>query len=151
MSGNPTHADADLILKLYDARREAELRKARAWWTTTFWPQTTDDVTAVMRGAGTQENAWFRQVLGYWGIAVSFVQNGVLNEKLFYDASFCGEMLFIYAKLAPFIEEIRQRNQNPMFLANIETAALAEVAKARLEMVMKNVEGMRKARAEAKA
>ena len=151
MAGNPTHADADLILKLYEARREAEIRKARTWWTATFWPQTSDDVMAVMRGMGTPENAWYRQVLGYWGMAVSFLLNGVLNEKLFYDPSFCGEMLFIYAKLEPFIAEIRSKTQNPLFLIAIETAAKADLAKPRLELARKNAEGVRKARAEAKS
>jgi hypothetical protein len=151
MAGNPTHADADLILKLYEARREPEIRKARAWWTTQFWPNSVDDVMAVMRGMGTQENAWYRQVLGYWGMAVSFLHNGVLNEKLFYDPSFCGEMLFIYAKLEPFIGEIRDKTQNPLFLTAIETAAKADVVKPRLDLARKNIEGLRKARADAKA
>ena len=71
----PTHADAELILKLYDARRESEIRKARTWWTGTFWPDSADDLIKVMRGAGTPENAWFRQVLGYWSMASSFVSH----------------------------------------------------------------------------
>ena len=61
MSNTPTHADADLILKLYDARREPELRKARAWWTQSFWPESADDILAVLRAFGSQENNWFRQ------------------------------------------------------------------------------------------
>jgi hypothetical protein len=64
-----TAADAQLILKLYDLRREAELRKARNWWTTTFWPQTADDFMKVSAVMGAPENNWMRQVLGYWGVA----------------------------------------------------------------------------------
>jgi hypothetical protein len=95
MPNAPTHADAELILKLYEARREPEIRKARHWWLQNFWPQSADEVLAVTRAGGTQENAWFRQVLGYWGIAVSFVQHGILNEALFLEQSFSGELFFI--------------------------------------------------------
>jgi len=49
MSSAPTYADAELILKLYEACREAEIRKARSWWTQTFWPQSADDILAVLR------------------------------------------------------------------------------------------------------
>ena len=52
MSSTPTHSDAELILKLYEARREAEIRKARNWWTQTFWPESADDILAVMRAFG---------------------------------------------------------------------------------------------------
>jgi hypothetical protein len=71
MAKKASAGDADIILKLYDLRREAELRKARRWWLNDFWPESADDVLAVMRAVGTQENSWFRQVLGYWGIATS--------------------------------------------------------------------------------
>jgi len=151
MSGAATHADADLILKLYEARREAEIRKARNWWLQTFWPQSADDILAVMRAGGTLENNWFRQVLGYWGLAISFVQHGVLNQCLFLEQSFCGELFFIYAKIAPYVKELREKTQNPNFLVSAEALILSEAAKPRLEAVMKNVENMRKARLQAQA
>jgi hypothetical protein len=151
MSGTATHADADLILKLYEARREAEIRKARHWWLQTFWPQSADDILAVMRAGGTQENNWFRQVLGYWGLAISFVQHGVLNQGLFLEQSFCGELFFIYAKIAPYVKELREKTQNPNFLVSAESLILSDAAKPRLEAVMKNVENMRKARLQAKS
>jgi hypothetical protein len=150
MSSTATHADAELILKLYDARREAELRKARNWWVQTFWPQSADDILAVMRAAGTLENNWFRQVLGYWGIAISFVQHGVLNQALFLEQAFCGELFFVYAKIAPYLKELREKTQNPNFLVNAEALILSEVAKPRLEAVTRNVENARKARLQAK-
>jgi len=151
MSGTPTHADADLILKLYDARREPEMRKARHWWIQTFWPQSADDILAVMRASGSQENNWFRQVLGYWGMAVSFVQHGVLNEKLFLEQSFSGELFLMYAKIAPFLKDLREKSQNPSFLGAAESIILSEPARPRLEYMTKNVENMRKARLQAKA
>ena len=152
MSAAPTHADAELILKLYEARREAELRKARAWWTGTFWPQSADDVLSVMRaGLGSQENAWFRQALGYWGIVTSFVSNGVLNEKLFLEPSFSNELFFIYSKVAPFLKDLRAKTNNPNLMVNLEAVVLSEAAKPRLEQISKNVENQRKERLAAKA
>ena len=148
MPRKATHADADLILKLYHARREAEIRKARHWWTTTFWPQSADDVLKIQRAIDTQENAWFRQVIGYWNIAASFVKHGVLSEDLFFEGSFCGEMFFIYAKLEPFLKEIRERMQNPTFLANLEAMARTRAGRERYQQVSRNVDLGRKARAE---
>jgi hypothetical protein len=146
--GKPTHADAELILKLYNARRETEIRKARQWWTTTFWPESADDVVKVMRASGTQENAWFRQVLGYWGMAGSFVSHGVLSEELFFEASFCGEMFVIFLKLEPFLAEVREKTNNPTLLLNLEKLVRSEGAKERYAVISRNVANMRKARAE---
>jgi hypothetical protein len=147
----PTHADAELILKLYDARRESEIRKARSWFTGTFWPESADDIIKVIRGSGTQENAWFRQVLGYWSMASSFVSHGVLNEDLFLEPASSGEMFFIYAKVEPFLKEVREKLQNPQLLANIEKLARSKAGQERYKVILKNVEIVRKARAESLA
>ena len=144
----PTHADAELILKLYDARRESELRKARQWWTGTFWPESADDVIKVIRAGNTQENAWFRQALGYWSLASSFVSHHVLNEDLFFEPSFSGEMFFTYAKVEPFLKEVREKIQNPKFLSHIERLARSKKGQELYKVISKNVENARKARAE---
>ena len=120
-----TAADAQLILKLYDLRREAELRKARNWWTTTFWPQTADDFMKVSAAMGTPENNWMRQVLGYWGVASSLVNHGALNREMFLEPSFCGEIVFIYLKLKPFLKELREKMKNQEFLASIESLLMS--------------------------
>lgn len=144
----PTYADAELILKLYDARREPELRKARQWWTGTFWPESADDIVKVIRSGGSQENNWLRQVLGYWSMATSFVSHGILNEDLFYEPSCSGEMFVIYAKVEPFVKELREKLQNPLLLANIEKMVKSEKGQERYKVAQRNVENMRKARAE---
>src|ERR1700690_18763 len=117
----PTAADAQLILKLYDLRREPELRKARHWWVVTFSPQSVDDFMKVSAAFGTPENNWMRQVLGYWGIATSLVNRGALNRDLFLEPSFCGEMVLIYAKVKPYLKELREKMKNPQFLMGIES------------------------------
>lgn len=113
-----TPTDAQIVLQLYDLRRESEMRKARNWMLTEFWPDTVDDVRRVLMAFPSQENNWYRQVMGYWDMAASFVVRGALNRELFLDSS--GEMFFVYAKLKPFITPIREEFKAPEFLANVE-------------------------------
>ena len=144
----PTHADAELILKLYEARREPEIRKARQWWTANFWPESAEDIIKVIRSMGSQENTFLRMVLGYWGMAGSFVSHGVLNEDLFLEPSCSGEMFLIYAKVEPYLKDLREKLQNPMLLVNLEKLVKSEKGQERYKVMVKNVENMRKARAE---
>lgn len=128
MPMKPDYDDARLILELYDLRREPEMRKARQWWMTTFWPKDVDEYMKVAMAAGTQENNWLRQVLSYWGIVAMFVNNGILNEKLFLDTAFSGELYFILAKLKPILKELRERTKNPDMLVNVEKSVLGSKA-----------------------
>jgi hypothetical protein len=147
MAKKATADDAQLILRLYDLRREAEMRKARYWWLTAFWPESADDVLAVMRALGTQENNWYRQVLGYWGIATSLALNGAVSETLFLEPSFCGEMFIIFCKMKPFVKELREKVGSPLLLKNIETMVLrTKASREWLKYMEKNVVLMREAR-----
>ncbi len=120
MAKKPTIEDARLILELYALKREPEMRKARQWWLTTFWPINADEYMKVAMAFGAEENNWLRQVLSYWGIACSFVKNGVLSDKLFFTPSFCGELFFIFAKVRPFLSELRVKSKNPDLFRNVE-------------------------------
>src|SRR5260370_36762687 len=108
MAKKPTVDEARLILELYNLRREPEMRKARQWWLTTFWPTCADDFMKVAMDFGSQENNWLRQVGGYWGIAVTFLLNGIISEKLFFAPAFCGELDFLLCQLRPDFAEIRE-------------------------------------------
>lgn len=114
---NATHADAELILKLYDLRREAEMRKARNF-IFNFWPESAQDIVNLFMNFGSQENAWARQVGGYWEMAASLVTRGTLDPDLFFDNN--GEMFFVYAKFHPFLKELRDHFQEPSIFANVE-------------------------------
>jgi len=148
MAKKATPHDAQLILKLYDLRREAEMRKARHWLTAEFWPQSADEFIKVVNSFPSQENAWLRQVGGYWDMAASFVLHGALNEDLFLQPGCCGEMFFVFAKVYPFLKEFREKTNNPDAFANIEKIATgSKLARKRLERVLKNVENRRKTQA----
>ena len=148
MPKKPGAADAELILKLYDLRREAEMRKARNWWVVNFWPESADDIMKIGMAMGTQENNWLRQVSGYWNLAAGLVEHGTLNRELFLEPSFSGEMFLVYAKIRPFLKDLREKMKNPRMYANVEK--LIESTKPSREF-LKTMEGnlanMRKMRA----
>jgi hypothetical protein len=132
---NATHADAELILKLYDLRRESEMRKARNFLFN-FWPESTQEIANLFMSFGSQENAWIRQVGGYWEMAASLVNRGALNPDLFFDSN--GEMFFIYAKFRPFLKELREQFEEPGIFANVEKLVNATLeSRQRLERIEK--------------
>jgi len=105
------------ILKLYELRRDAEMRAARQWYFSRFAPRSAMDIVALFRG-GERASANFRMVTSYWDMASSFVLNGAIDEKLFFDAN--TEHVFVYAKIEPFLAEFRQMIQEPDYLLNLE-------------------------------
>lgn len=109
------HEDADLILKLYDLRREATMREARNWLFT-FNPTSVQDVIEVLLG---EHSGHYRMVISYWDMAAAMVNNGAIDEQLFNETN--GEHLFVYSKIEPVIEEVRALFGNPDFLRNLET------------------------------
>ncbi|HXY00884.1 MAG TPA: hypothetical protein VEI54_08175 [Candidatus Limnocylindrales bacterium] len=144
MPRKPSTADAQLILQLYDLRRESELRKARNWWLWEFWPRNADDFMKVATASGTQENNWLRQVGGYWGIAVSFVEQGVLNEALFLRPSFSGEMFVMFGKVYPFLKELREKLGDPEVLLDVEKVIMrTKWGRDRLKFILKRIETWR--------
>jgi len=106
---------AELILKLYDLRREAKMREARSW-IIGFFPETTQDVLKVMIDAET--SAYYRMVVTYWDMAASFVNHGAIDEEMFNDSA--GEHIVVFAKIEPFLAELREMTGNPNMLGNLE-------------------------------
>ena len=135
-----TPADAEIILKLYELRREEVMRKARAWVIGQFWPATADEYFQVAMNAADPNNAYVRQVISFWEMAAALVLHGTVSAELFVDCN--NEGFFLLAKFESILEGVRERN--PMFLAR--TSDLVKrfpAAAARYEIVKKNVEGMR--------
>jgi hypothetical protein len=109
------HDDADLILKLYDLRREATMREARNWFFS-FNPTSAQDVIDTLLG---EHSGHYRMDISYWDMAAALVNSGAIDEQLFNETN--GEHIFIYAKIQPVIEEIRTMFGSPDFLHNLET------------------------------
>ncbi len=152
MAKKATAADAQLIMQLYDLRREAEMRKARNWWFTGFWPLNADDFTKVAFTPGTQENNWLRQVSGYWSMAAAFVLQGALNADLFLQPAVSGEMFIVFAKVQPFLKELREKTGDPHIFENIEKVIMSsKFGRERIKFIVKRVETMREKMTAAKA
>ncbi len=132
-----TPADAEIILKLYELRTEAELRKARAWMAGEFWPATADEYFAVASNPADPHNAWLRQVLSYWEMAAAMVIHGAVSAELFVDCN--AEGFYLLAKFSDLLEAIRERN--PGFLVKTtELVGRFSAAAQRYEVVLKNVQ-----------
>ena len=115
-----SYESADLLLKLYDLRREPTMRQARAWFVG-FNPDSLDDVLKAMSG---EHNAYFRMVTSFWDMAAALVNNGAIDEKMFNDAN--GEHLVVFAKVEPFVTEFRNRSQLPAWLQQLEQLVMRQ-------------------------
>jgi hypothetical protein len=130
-----TAADAEVILRLYELRREETLRKARRFMVFDFQPKTVEELRVVSRDIKSEHNSAWRQVLSYWEMAASLVLRGALDADLFLDSN--GEGILLYAKFHHFHAETEKQSGNPFMR---QTATLIEkypVAKARYEEFLK--------------
>ena len=110
--------DTLAILKLYQLRRNKEMRAARQWYFSQFAPTSAMDIVALYRG-GERASANFRMVVSYWDTACSLVLNDGIDRKMFLDAN--TEHVFIYAKIADYLAEVREIFREPDFLIHLET------------------------------
>ena len=148
MTSKATHGDVDIILRLYELRREPVMREARKFMALEFWPSSFEDLGKIFAGGG-KEFAYFRQVTSYWDMAMSFVARGALDPALFLDN--CNEMIFVYVKLKPFLPMLRE-SLNPQFWKRVEDFITGSAeAQQKLAIVGKNVERLREQRAKAAA
>jgi len=115
----PDYHDADLMLRVYEMRREAKTRESRDKLNVQFWPKSYDDVKAVQKPDHPLNAAW-RQLGGYWELVYGMARNGIVNAD--YLAETNGEGLFFFAKIAPYLEEIR-RDVNPTAFQSVEWVA----------------------------
>ena len=135
-----TPADAEIILRLYELRTEAEMRKARAWMTGEFWPATAEEFFAVASNPADPHNAWFRQVISYWEMGAAMVLHGAVSAELFMDCN--GEGFFLLAKFAPILEAVREKM--PGFLVKTsELISRFTAASQRYEQMARSLEGRR--------
>jgi len=111
---------AELILRLYELRRETVMREARSYVGGAFGPRTADELVEVVSKGG-KETGFVLQVYGYWDMVCAFVLHGMLSEGLVYDT--CQEMYFQWAKIAPFVREFRERMNLPEWMRSIEKVA----------------------------
>jgi len=150
MAKKPNASDAQLILQLYNLRREPVMRVARKFMTAEFWPQNYEEFKSVLTAYGTEPNAWFRQVLTYWNMVAAMVLRGTLNEDLFFDCN--GEPYFLWAKFGEYIPQARKDQVDPEFLSHLEKLTSKPAAKKRIKGLQERIAARRaQAAAAAKA
>src|SRR5215469_7466495 len=131
MAKKPNASDAQIIMQLYDLRREPVMRAARKYVVSEFWPQNYDEFKAVVTGYGTEPNAWFRQVLTYWNMVAAMVLQGSVSEDLFFATN--NEPYFLWAKFGHYIPQARKDQIDPEFLSHLEKLTAKPQAKKRIK------------------
>jgi hypothetical protein len=140
----PDHHDAELVLKLYDLRREAVMRDSRNSINGKFWPKSYADVLAITK-PDSPMNAAFRQVSSYWEMVYGMAKHGIIHADFLIENN--GEGLFLYAKIHPFLERFRKENSSPTAFQNAEwiSTQCAE-GRRRFEMIQNRVRKMAEAK-----
>ena len=115
--GDVTHEQVNLMLRLYDIRREPRLREAREWFLSHFNAATAEEMMKVCP-PGSQENAFMRMVISYWEMVASIVNRGLIDEDLFFENS--GEQWAVWERLKPIMPIWRTMFKNPLVFAQLE-------------------------------
>lgn len=115
------YKSADLILKLYELRREEKMREARNWYAT-FFPESAEEIMQTILNPETSAN--YRMVISYWDMAASFVVHGAIDADMFNDVS--GESVMVFSRIEPFLQELREITKRPQMLANLEKVVMSQ-------------------------
>jgi len=135
-------AQAELILRLYELRRETVMREARNFVGGEFLPQTDDELVAIVTKGG-KETGFVLQVYGYWDMVCAIVLHGMLSEPLVYDT--CQEMYFQYAKIQPYLRGLRKKLNLPEWMQSIEKVVEGSAkGRKRLAAMQESLENMRR-------
>ena len=112
------YENADLLMRLYDLRREDKLRDARNWVIRSFNPSSHEDYSAVL---ASENSAQVRMVMSYWDMAASFVVHEAIDTPMFHATN--GEMLAAFCKVEHILAEVRENTGQTGLLANVEQVA----------------------------
>jgi hypothetical protein len=115
--GEVTHEQVNLMLRLYDTRREPRLREAREWFAANFNPTTPEEVMKICP-PGSQENAFMRMVVSYWEMVSSIVNRGLIDEEFFFENS--GEQWMVWERMKVIAPAFRAMFKNPHAFENLQ-------------------------------
>ena len=120
MRESPDNYDAELLLRLYELRREEKLRRAREWLIAKFQVDSLEEFEKQCP-MGSEENALFRMAVSYWDMAASLVNHGLIKEDLFFENT--GELWVAWEKVKHLAPAFREARKNPLTWKNLETLA----------------------------
>ena len=112
-----TYDEVNLMLRLYDMRRESRLRQARAWFVENFHPESPEEMMQ-RYPQGSEENTYIRMVISYWDMVASIVNRGLIDEELFFEST--GEQWAVWERMKPIMPVWRQMFKNPLVFAQME-------------------------------
>ena len=112
-----SYEEVNLMLRLYDMRREPRLRQARAWFVENFHPSSVEDMMEKYP-QGSEENTYIRMVISYWEMVASIVNRGLIDEEFFFESN--GEQWVVWEQVKPVLAVWRAMFSSPNFLSNLE-------------------------------
>ena len=115
--GQVTHDQANLLLRLYELRRDPRMREAREWFLTDFSAATFEEFYKKYP-PGSKENASYRMVVSYWDMCAGMVNRGLIDDELFFENG--GEAWVVYHKTKELAGSMRQAMKNPTVLKHLE-------------------------------
>ena len=114
------HHDAELLLRLYELRREEKLRRARDWFTREFQAKSTDDYQKKYP-SGSEEDAFFRMVVTYWEMVGSIVNSRLIKQDFFFQST--GEFFAVWERIKHLLPKVREAFKNPHLWENLDLMA----------------------------
>ena len=112
-----SHEQANLLLRLYELRRDARMREAREWFISEFSASTLEELFR-KHPPGSKENASYRMVVSYWDMCAGMVNRGLIDEDFFFENT--GEQWAVWGRIKDLVPAIRERSKNPLQYANLE-------------------------------
>jgi hypothetical protein len=113
------YEEVNLMLRLYELRREPRLRQARSWFMDKFHSSSMPEITEKFP-QGSEENASIRMVLSYWEMVASIVNRGLINDELFFENN--GEIWIVWDRIRNIVAAWREAFKNPKMFSNLEQA-----------------------------
>jgi hypothetical protein len=114
-----TYDEVNLMLRLYDLRREQKLRQARSWYLDNFHLDSPDEMVEKYK-AGSDEYNYIRMVLSYWEMVASIVNRGLIDDELFFENN--GEIWVVWDRIRSIVPTWRAAYKNPLVFHNLEEA-----------------------------
>ncbi len=115
--GQVTFDQVNLMLRLYELRREPRLREARAWFVQNFHATSPEEIAQKFPQGG-EPNTHVRMTISYWDMVASIVNRGLIDDELFFENN--GEAWIVWDRIRAIVPQWRAAFQNPTMFSNLE-------------------------------
>lgn len=130
MATAPGYQDADLLLRVYDMRRESRIRRARDF---VLGKVAYADYAEFKKKYPPDSNGrrQMGMVFTYWDMVCALIDRGLLNEELFNSCN--TEHVYLWLKFRTAIAGMREDYQFPDLLRSLEKVAMRHPIFARMD------------------